>query len=64
MTKENINHIGPFRQFNKSSYEQNGNGLGLYIIKKIIEMNNGKFIITSELEKGTCIEIILFGVKL
>ncbi|MCF7559925.1 PAS domain S-box protein [Sabulilitoribacter multivorans] len=36
-----------------------GNGLGLYVVKNIVEDLNGKISVTSEIDKGTCFEIVL-----
>ncbi|MCB1193371.1 MAG: response regulator [Leptospiraceae bacterium] len=43
----NIHKIGPFIQFDRSTYQQQGSGLGLFISKKLIERNMGKFQIES-----------------
>ena len=36
-----------------------GNGLGLSLVKRILELENGKIVITSELHKGTCFTVSL-----
>ena len=36
-----------------STKQEKGTGLGLYIVKKLVERNSGKVRVTSELEKGT-----------
>jgi len=53
MTAEQIKTITAFVQFEREEYEQQGVGIGLSIAKKIVELHNGKFDITSEKDKGT-----------
>jgi len=45
MTQEEIQHIGPFVQFKRDKFEQQGLGLGLFISKSIIESCNGKLVV-------------------
>ncbi|MDQ1266629.1 MAG: two-component system, OmpR family, phosphate regulon sensor histidine kinase PhoR [Bacteroidota bacterium] len=58
---ENLSHI--FEPFFRSpqALQNNipGNGIGLTIVKKIIEFHKGKITVTSELDKGTEVEIML-----
>lgn len=54
---ENI--LEPFYQYNRKFYEQQGGGLGLTIVNKIIKIFNGKLEIESELEKGTTVKIFI-----
>ena len=45
---------------NKYNEEKgNGSGIGLFIVKKMVEEQNGTINLTSEINKGTCIKIIL-----
>ena len=46
----------PFTRFNT---EQEGKGIGLYIVKKMIEKNGGKIEVESEIGKGTTFIIYL-----
>jgi two-component system, sensor histidine kinase and response regulator len=59
MTAEQIANIGAFRQFDRHKYEQQGLGLGLVIVKLLVELYHGKFIIASTPNIGTSIEISL-----
>jgi signal transduction histidine kinase len=59
--KDDIPHM--FEQFkrgsNASKYKPAGNGLGLFIVRRIIERARGKIRISSELEKGTTVTLFL-----
>lgn len=59
MTEEQINKIGAFVQFDRRHYEQQGIGLGLKIVKKIVEIYQGKFSISSVYGQGTTVNIEL-----
>jgi signal transduction histidine kinase len=52
-----------FQQFKRGSnatkYKPAGNGLGLYIVRRIIERARGKIRIASELNKGTSVTVFL-----
>lgn len=47
MTKEQIEQIGAFMQFNREVLEQQGSGFGLTLTKRIIEIHNSTFSIES-----------------
>ncbi len=53
MSREQIEKIGAYVQFERKLYEQQGTGLGLSIVQKIIQMHNGKLSIVSELNNYT-----------
>lgn len=61
MENEEIENIfEPFYCIDKSRTEENGGyGLGLSIVKSIIEKQNGEIYVTSEINKGTTFTIIL-----
>jgi signal transduction histidine kinase len=48
-----------FRGSNVEQLEPNGNGLGLYITKNIIERHGGKISVSSQLNRGTTFEFTL-----
>jgi len=49
----------PYYQVNNNKYYSDGIGMGLYIVKNIIDSLQGNIIINSEQDKGTCINIKL-----
>ncbi|MDX2257152.1 MAG: hybrid sensor histidine kinase/response regulator [Pseudanabaenaceae cyanobacterium bins.39] len=59
MTEEQISHIGAFMQFERKTYEQQGVGLGLKIVSRIVELANGKFSIASTCQEQTTVSIAL-----
>ncbi|OYQ65034.1 hybrid sensor histidine kinase/response regulator [Pseudanabaena sp. SR411] len=59
LTEEQINRIDAFVQFERKSYEQQGIGLGLRVVKKIVELAGGNFSITSIYQQETTIHISL-----
>jgi len=64
MTPEQVRGaLKPFVQV-KSQYtrDQEGTGLGLPIAKALIEMHGGRFLVSSELEKGTTVAFTLAAV--
>ncbi|MEG4519385.1 MULTISPECIES: hybrid sensor histidine kinase/response regulator [unclassified Microcoleus] len=59
MTEEQIAKIGAFMQFERKKYEQQGTGIGLKIVHKIVELAGGEFSITSIYQKETTVHLTL-----
>ena len=59
MTKEQVARIDAFVQFERKTYEQQGIGLGLRIVKKIVELAGGVFAINSIYQQQTTVNISL-----
>jgi len=57
IAKKDLNSINAFEKFGKQQFSEPGFGLGLTIVKKIINSQNCKFEITSEIEKKTICEV-------
>ncbi len=56
---EQITKIGAFMQFERQEYEQQGIGLGLKMVKQIIELAGGTLTITSVYQQSTTIHLTL-----
>lgn len=59
MTKEQSNHIEAFVQFDRDTYEQQGLGLGMAIVTRIIDIYNGSIKVKSQLNTGTAVTVEL-----
>jgi CheY-like chemotaxis protein len=59
MTAEQIANIGGYQQFERKQYEQQGNGLGLVIAQKIMDLQGGTFFIESIPNDYTTITITI-----
>lgn len=59
MTEDQLLQIGTFMQFDRTTYEQQGIGLGLNLVKSIVEHIGGDFSITSIHQKETTIKFTL-----
>ena len=55
MTLEQIREVGAFHQFNRAVFEQQGSGLGLTLVKGIIEASGGAFDLRSGAGEGTTV---------
>ena len=55
MTLEQIRDVGAFHQFNRAVFEQQGSGLGLTLVKGIIEASGGTFDLRSGAGEGTTV---------
>ncbi len=59
MTQEAINSIDAYIQFDREIYEQQGIGLGLALVKRIVYAYKGLVEIQSEIGKGTSVTVKL-----
>lgn len=59
ISPEKLKLIDTLTQFERDVYEQQGLGMGLIIAKRLVEVHDGKFQITSETNKGTTVKIWL-----
>jgi len=59
MTAEQISQIGAFVQFQRQVYEQQGQGLGLTVTKRLVELHGGKMEISSDYGKTTTVSVTL-----
>jgi signal transduction histidine kinase len=59
LTKQDINRIGAFQQFDRTQQAQQGLGLGLVLVQKLADRYQAKVSITSQLGEGTQVEIAL-----
>ena len=57
MTNEEINTIGPFIQHNRKIYEQQGNGLGLVVVKKLVSLYGGEINFESVKDNHTSVTL-------
>ncbi len=59
MHASQIAQIGAYMQFDRNIHEQQGQGLGLTIAKRVTELHRGSFTIDSAIGKGTTVEVRL-----
>ncbi|MFZ2958756.1 MAG: response regulator [Candidatus Ozemobacteraceae bacterium] len=57
MTSEEISRIGPFVQFDRNKFEQQGSGLGLAVVQKIAQILKGSIVIESSPGNGTVVRL-------
>ncbi len=57
MNEQQLKRIGLFRQFDRSTYEQQGLGLGLALVKRMVEAHGGTAAISSSLGAGTTVTL-------
>ncbi|MFN8530797.1 MAG: hybrid sensor histidine kinase/response regulator [Anaerolineae bacterium] len=59
ITSENRSRLGAFVQFERSVYEQQGLGLGLFIAQRLVENSGGQLTIESTVDEGTTVSVSL-----
>ncbi|MCP4108418.1 MAG: response regulator [Desulfobacteraceae bacterium] len=59
MTKEQIDNIGAYMQFDRERHEQQGSGLGLIISYLLAQLEGGMLSIDSAADRGTTVTIVL-----
>lgn len=57
MTAEQVANLGAYMQFDRKYYEQQGSGLGLIIVKRIVELYGGSFHISSIPGASTIVQV-------
>ncbi len=57
MTPEQIGQIGAFRQFDRKRHEQQGLGLGLVLVQRLVAAHGAELKIESRPGTGTCVQI-------
>jgi two-component system, sensor histidine kinase and response regulator len=56
---DSLDDIGPFKQYNRKKFEQQGLGIGLYLVKRLAEFNEGQVKIASMEGEGTQVTVEL-----
>jgi signal transduction histidine kinase len=59
ISQQHIRNIEAFTQFDRQQYEQQGVGLGLALVKKILDLHGGSFSLQSKQGYGTTVQMTL-----
>jgi two-component system sensor histidine kinase/response regulator len=59
MTRHQLTHLGLFRQFDRAKYEQQGLGVGLFIVQQAVRRCGGRLRFDSVRGEGTTCHVIL-----
>ncbi|MGY6528338.1 MAG: ATP-binding response regulator [Cyanobacterium sp.] len=59
MTREEVEKVGAYMQFQRRKYEQQGSGLGIAITQKMLEIYGGSLAINSIYQRETQVDVIL-----
>ncbi|MEO1068537.1 MAG: ATP-binding protein, partial [Cyanobacteria bacterium J06638_6] len=59
MSAKQIAHLDAYIQFDRAEYEQQGMGLGLAVVQRIVQLHDGEFAIESVEGEGTTVTIDL-----
>lgn len=59
MTRPQLKSLGLFRQFERTKYEQQGLGVGLFIVQQAVRRLGGRFRVESVKDEGTRCEVLL-----
>lgn len=59
MSAEQMRRLGPFQQFDRDQYEQQGLGLGLHVASRLVRLYGGQVHATSAPMRGLCVVVDL-----
>ncbi len=56
---QNLNDVGPYKQFSAKKYDHSGLGIGLYLIKRLVHFNFGEINVTQNIDEGSTFTVSL-----